>query len=238
MQFIDAPSPHFNNRPDGTVPSLIVIHYTSGANFEESFRHLTGADPDHVVSAHYLIHEDGRIFCLVAEDKRAWHAGVGSWRGCDNVNDVSIGIEISNRNHGPYTEAQLRALTALVQDIQQRYGIPPGNVIGHSDLAPSRKQDPGYHFPWKTLAKDGIGVRPKVKLRDYFRAAAALKSPRRLRKLFEHAGYTAKDASLEQLVCAFQQHYTPEVFADGTPGKATLRMAATLAALARMQRPR
>lgn len=240
MHFIDAPSPYFNDRPEGVTPSLIVLHFTGGESFEDSLEKLTQGKNGREVSAHYLIREDGVVFRLVPEEKRAWHAGRGDWNNSGDVNNLSIGIELSNRDRKPYTEAQLRALTELVHGIQKRHGIPPENVIGHSDLAPGRKDDPGYHFPWARLAKEGIGVMPEVKLRDTFRAAATAKNPRRLQKLLTRAGYTAEDTSLRQFISAFQQHHTPDIFtaprAGETPGDATARMVAQLRAAARHNR--
>lgn len=237
MNFIDTPSPFFDERPEGTVPSLIVLHFTGGQSFDYALETLTKGRNGRQVSAHYLIHEDGRIFRLVDEKKRAWHAGVGQWNDEHDINNVSIGIELSNRDRKPYPAAQLAALADLVHDIRKRYDIPPANVIGHSDLAPARKDDPGYHFPWNDMAKEGVGAMPHVKLRDRFRAAAAADDPDRLRKLLVKAGYSLTGNSLAQLIGAFQQHYTPAVYTapkDGeTPGVATAAMVAKLRAAAR-----
>ncbi len=238
--FTDVPSPYFNDRPEGVQPSLVVLHFTGGKSFDYALETLTKARAQEdgslrKVSAHYLIREDGAIFRLVDESKRAWHAGVGSWKGSGDVNDISIGIEISNRDRKPYTPEQLAAVTALCHDIQNRYNIPPQNVIGHSDIAPDRKDDPGYHFPWALLAKEGMGVMPQPKLRDYFRAKSIARNPKKLRELFNKAGYKAEN--LEKMVGAFQQHYEPTVYTDPKhgekPGTATAKTVAKLRAVAR-----
>lgn len=148
MQIIDAPSPNFNNR---ALPvDMIVIHYTgmqTGAAALERMR-----DPAAKVSAHYMIEEDGRVFRLVTEDKRAWHAGVSHWQGVDDINSCSIGIELVNPGHEwgyrPFPEAQMQALVDLIADIRGRHAIPNNRIVGHSDVAPGRKQDPGELFDW------------------------------------------------------------------------------------------
>src|ERR1035437_470857 len=132
MDFIDCPSPHFNDRPEGMTPSLIVLHFTGWKSFDYALETLTKGRGDHKPSSHYLIREDGVIYRLVNEEKRAWHAGIGFWNGIQDVNAASIGIEISNRDRNDYTPQQLVALTALCHDIQRRYNIPARNVIGHS----------------------------------------------------------------------------------------------------------
>ena len=235
MNFIDRPSPNFDDRPDGLKPSHIVLHFTGGTSAGYALDKLTDAAAKKRVSAHYVIDEEGRVYRLVAEEKRAWHAGESFWNGLTDVNAVSIGIEISNRDRKDYPPAQLAALTALCHDLQRRYDIPPQNIIGHSDIAPDRRDDPGYHFPWAQLAQKGIGVMPKVKLRDYFHARAIARSPHKLENLFAKAGYKA--ASLEKLVSAFQQHYEPHVFTaprkGGQPGKPTASTIAKLRAVAR-----
>lgn len=159
LAVIDTPSPNFGDRK-GMPVNILVLHYTgmeSGALALERLR-----DPAAQVSAHYLIEEDGRIFRLVAEDKRAHHAGESCWRHWRDVNSASIGIEIVNGGHDfglpPYPEVQMAALEALCLDIMRRQPIPPRNVVGHSDIAPWRKDDPGEHFSWRRLEQAGIAV--------------------------------------------------------------------------------
>ncbi len=159
-QVTDHPSPNFGPRPDGIVIDMLVIHYTGMPSGAAALRRL--CDPVAEVSAHYLIEEDGRLFRLVGEAERAWHAGVASWRGESNINDRSIGIELVNPGHDygyrPFPAAQMAALIALAGDILTRHPILTRNVVGHSDVAPSRKQDPGELFDWHALAAAGIGA--------------------------------------------------------------------------------
>lgn len=154
------PSPNFNERPDGAPIDMIVIHYTDMETGEAALSHM--CSPDAKVSSHYMIEEDGRIFQLVEEEKRAWHAGVSAWRGRVNLNDYSIGIELCNPGHShgyyPFPEAQMQALAALCKGIMARHPVPPENVVGHSDIAPGRKQDPGPLFDWEWLKRAGVGV--------------------------------------------------------------------------------
>ena len=158
-------SPNFNARK---LPvSILVLHYTgmeSGAAARERL-----CDPAAEVSAHWIVYEDGRIENLVAEENRAWHAGRGSWNGIADVNSASIGIEIVNGGHNvpladgslpPYPDAQILAVIKLAKDIIERHGIKAQNVVGHSDIAPERKEDPGEHFPWAGLAAAGVGLWP------------------------------------------------------------------------------
>lgn len=155
-------SPNFDNR---TLPiSMLVLHYTGMETAETARERL--CDPDAKVSAHYLVYEHGRVQQLVDEEDRAWHAGVGNWRGITNINSASIGIEVVNGGHNfpngtvlpPYPNEQINAVIALCHAITERHQIKPWNVIGHSDLAPGRKEDPGEHFPWDGLAAAGIGL--------------------------------------------------------------------------------
>ena len=118
-------------------------------------------DPVAEVSAHYLIAEDGRVFALVPEDQRAWHAGAGCWAGCEDVNSASIGIELANDGAQPFANPQMLSLEALLPGNMTRWGIGPAGVIGHSDMAPLRKQDPGPRFDWARLARQGLAIGPK-----------------------------------------------------------------------------
>lgn len=158
-------SPNFNERK---LPvSILVLHYTgmdSGAAAKDRL-----CDPDAEVSAHWLVHEDGNTESLVDEEHRAWHAGAGSWNGITDVNSASIGIEIVNGGHNvpradgslpPYPDVQILAVIKLAKDILARHSIKPFDVVGHSDIAPDRKEDPGEHFPWAGLAAAGVGYWP------------------------------------------------------------------------------
>ncbi|WP_424940813.1 N-acetylmuramoyl-L-alanine amidase [Aliiroseovarius sp. S253] len=157
MQHISHPSPNFGPRRDGLVPSLIVLHYTAMADPDEALERL--CSPEYEVSAHYLIHRDGRLFQMVDEDARAWHAGAGSWGGLDDINSRSIGIEMDNDGASPFSDPQMATLEALLPGVMKRWNIAPKGVIGHSDMAPGRKVDPGPRFDWARLARQGLAAR-------------------------------------------------------------------------------
>lgn len=194
------PSPSFGERREGQRPDLIVLHYTAMETAEASLERL--CDPSVEVSAHYLIAEDGRVWQMVEEAKRAWHAGAGRWRDVTDVNSRSIGIELANRGDHPFPEPQMRALGALMQGIMQRWAIPPQNVIGHSDMAPARKGDPGRRFDWKRLALEGLSVWPK----SGTPASAHLdKFPEALALL----GYPLSEDGPEACVRAFRERFRP-----------------------------
>lgn len=149
------PSPNHGDRR-GQVPSLIVIHYTGMADSPSARARLCDAAAE--VSAHWLIDADGTTEQLVCETRRAWHAGAGRWQGLDDVNSRSIGIELANPGDRPYPAPQMAALRRLLRDIMDRWSIGPAAVIGHSDLAPGRKIDPGPRFDWEALAAEGLAT--------------------------------------------------------------------------------
>ena len=165
----EVPSPNWNERK---LPiSMVVLHYTGMASGAEALARL--CDPAAEVSAHYLIDEDGTVVRLVAEDKRAWHAGRSYWRGITDINSASIGIELVNPGHEfgyrPFTDAQMEALVPLLADIVRRHGIRPADVVGHSDVAPARKTDPGELFEWDTLSRYRLAqARPRPRMRLVF----------------------------------------------------------------------
>ncbi|WP_372803225.1 N-acetylmuramoyl-L-alanine amidase [Paracoccus seriniphilus] len=152
------PSPNFGDRR-GQKPSLIVLHYTAMRDAASARQRL--CDPDAEVSAHWLIDESGHAEALVAEEHRAWHAGAGSWCGRDDVNSRSIGIEVANPGDRPFAAAQMDSLVVLLRQIMARWSIPPAGVIGHSDMAPGRKSDPGPRFDWRRLALEGVAIWPE-----------------------------------------------------------------------------
>lgn len=163
--FRDHRSPNYGPRKavDGLVGVRhLLIHYTGMKTFDEALTRLCDADSG--VSAHYMIDEDGKTLALVDESHRAWHAGVGFWGGIRDLNSTSIGIELVNPGHEygyrAFPAAQIEALKDLAQDIVHRHPIAPTGVLGHSDIAPSRKQDPGELFPWADLAQSHIGLWP------------------------------------------------------------------------------
>ncbi|MEK9722283.1 MAG: N-acetylmuramoyl-L-alanine amidase [Rhodospirillaceae bacterium] len=220
---IGHPSPNFNARPDGAQVDMLVLHYTGMRTGAAALDRL--CDPAAQVSAHYLIEEDGRVFQLVAEAARAWHAGVSSWRGNANVNDRSVGIELVNPGHEygyrPFADAQMTALRELAAGILGRHPIPARNVVGHSDVAPTRKQDPGELFDWRGLAAAGIGLWPAGGADPLAEedAAAAL----------AEIGYDVAD--LAAALTAFQLRFRPDRV-DGVCDAATrARLAAVTAML-------
>ncbi|MFG6079287.1 N-acetylmuramoyl-L-alanine amidase [Paracoccus litorisediminis] len=154
-----SPSPNHGDRR-GQRPELVVLHYTGMADGPSARARL--CDPEAEVSAHWLIHEDGATEALVPEDRRAWHAGAGSWQGREDVNSRSIGIELVNPGDRPFPEPQMAALEALLPLIMARWDIPAAAIIAHSDMAPDRKIDPGPRFDWRRLALQGLADWPKA----------------------------------------------------------------------------
>lgn len=218
MKIKSTPSPNFDER---TLPiSMLVLHYTGMETGLAALERLCDAEAK--VSAHYLIEEDGQIFRLVAEDKRAWHAGVSEWQGETNINSASIGIEIVNGGHDwpdkdgelpAYPETQIDAVIALCKDIMERYGEL--TVLGHSDIAPMRKIDPGEHFPWQELAEAGIGHWPDTTTDDrriLFEAETRDRGVAILQRGLAHIGYGARvtgvmDELTVKIVEAVQRRY-------------------------------
>jgi len=158
LAVISHPSPNVGPRRNGAVPDMIVLHYTAMATPEAALARLCDARAE--VSAHYLICERGRVWRLVEEEMRAWHAGAGQRGAVRDVNSRSIGIELANTGAHPFPAPQVAALERLMADIMQRWRIAPARVIGHSDMAPARKSDPGPRFDWRGLARAGLSVWP------------------------------------------------------------------------------
>ena len=158
MDLIETPSPNFDARR--APPDMLILHYTGMPSGEAALDRLRDAEAK--VSSHYLVEEDGRVFRLVPEERRAWHAGVSFWKGERDCNGASIGVEIVNPGHEfgyrPFPAAQVEAVTALVADVRSRWTIPDHRILGHSDVAPDRKTDPGELFPWRDLALAGHGL--------------------------------------------------------------------------------
>ena len=204
---IETPSPNFDERK---LPvSMLVLHYTGMPDAPSAINWL--ADPESKVSAHYVVTEDGQIVAMVDERKRAWHAGKSHWRGVDDVNSASIGVEIVNPGHEwgyrPFPETQIEALIPLVHEIVQRHHITRGNVVGHSDIAPARKQDPGELFPWGRLARLRLALpRPTKHLMDPHWSDGGFMLA------LERFGYDIVDA--RAAVVAFQRRFRPELM-DG-----------------------
>lgn len=150
-----------SNNYDARRPVLVVLHYTEQESVQRSLDTLRTANSGGRVSAHYLIGKHGERYQLVSDLDRAWHAGAGSWGAVSDLNSASIGIELDNNGREPFAEPLVRSLLVLLEDLQTRWRIPAANFIGHSDLAPGRKIDPGVHFPWKRLAEHGYGKWPR-----------------------------------------------------------------------------
>lgn len=201
MRLVERPSPNHDARP-GAV-DMLILHYTGMPTGGEALERM--CDPDAKVSAHYMIDEDGTVYHLVPEERRAWHAGVSFWAGEKNINGRSIGIELVNPGHEwgyrPFPAAQIEALIELGHGILARHPIPPRRVLGHSDVAPDRKTDPGELFPWQMLAQNGIGFWPvSGALETDFATGLA------------RYGYGVPpevDIPLECVITAFQRHFRP-----------------------------
>jgi N-acetylmuramoyl-L-alanine amidase len=237
LTIIDAPSPNFDARTK--VPDMIVLHYTGMQTGEAALARL--CDPEAKVSSHYLVEEDGRVFRLVAEERRAWHAGVSFWKGEEGVNHASIGIEIVNPGHEfgyrAFPEAQVAAVIALVADIRTRWEIEDSRIIGHSDVAPARKQDPGELFPWKRLAEAGHGVwaeadpAPGEPLGEGAEGVGVFALQAGLTRLGYDCAPTGKfDQNTREVVLAFQRHWVQTRFDGVADGLTRARLMAVLRA--------
>jgi N-acetylmuramoyl-L-alanine amidase len=213
------PSPNIEPRRDGITPDMLVLHYTGMPDAKKACRWL--CDPASKVSCHYLVDEKGAVIQMVDEDMRAWHAGISSWKGQQDLNSCSIGIEIQNPGHAAgypdFPEAQMLAVVAVCQDIVKRHAIQPSRVLAHSDIAPQRKIDPGEKFDWERLHAQGVGhwVKPEpieggtfLQLGDQGQAVEALQGMLRL------YGYEVEinglyDGPTQVTVRAFQRHFRP-----------------------------
>ncbi len=225
---IDRPSPNHDAR-GGAPVDMLVLHYTGMQRCADALDRL--CDPAAKVSAHWLVDEDGTVYRLVGEDRRAWHAGVAHWRGHDDVNARSIGIELHNPGHEfgyrPFPQAQMAALIPLCRDILARHPIPPRNIVGHSDVAPARKQDPGERFDWARLAAAGIGLWPGP--------VAATSHDSRIDELqvrLAAYGYGVPasgvlDDATRSVLAAFQRHFRPAAV-TGEPDAETVAILGAL----------
>ena len=242
MKITQLDSPNFDER---TLPiSYLILHYTGMETGAAAIQRL--CNPVAKVSAHYAVEEDGQIFQLVNEDKRAWHAGISEWQGESNINSASIGIEIVNGGHGflddngqlpPFPDVQINALIALCKDIMSRHGNL--TVLGHSDIAPARKIDPGEHFPWQGLAAAGIGIWPVTNNEDkriLFELGSRDRGVAIIQRGLAHIGYCARvtgvmDENTVQIVQALQRRYRPDQI-DGIIDIQTMEIIKALADIA------
>jgi N-acetylmuramoyl-L-alanine amidase len=225
---IPCPSPNHGPRRGGGRIDFLILHYTGMESAAAALARL--CDPAAQVSAHYLIDEDGRTYRLVDEDRRAWHAGLSGWADVADINSRSVGIELANPGHElgyrSFPEAQMASLVGLCRGILARHPIPPGRVLGHSDVAPLRKRDPGERFDWRRLAGAGIGLWPRdaawrsrrPTLLPGARGPAVADLRRRLAGLgYAIAPGEAYDRALAASVAALQRHWRParvDGFAD------------------------
>jgi len=218
---IETVSPNFNERPADVLVDMLVVHYTGMVSGQAALQRL--CDPATEVSAHYLIDEDGAVHRLVAEDHRAWHAGVSHWRGATNINDRSVGIELVNPGHEfgyrAFPQNQMAAFQDLALGILARHPIPACNVVGHSDVAPARKQDPGELFDWPGMAAAGIGLWP---------GPDAMETDAKAEDLLQVIGYQTDD--LVSAITAFQRHFRPSRL-DGLADDETLARLAAVAVM-------
>jgi N-acetylmuramoyl-L-alanine amidase len=236
-EIIEAPSPNFDERR--APPDMVVVHYTGMATGEAALARLR--DPDAEVSAHYLIEEDGRLFRLVPEERRAWHAGVSFWKGQTALNAVSIGIELVNPGHEfgyrPFPEAQIAVLIDLIADIRERWTVPNGRILGHSDIAPGRRSDPGELFPWARLAAAGHGLwaeppaSPGAPLAEGEEGTGVFALQAGLTRLgYDCAPSGVFDAATTTVVRAFQRHWRPGRVDGVADGETRARLVALLRA--------
>lgn len=215
-----SPSPNHGERRNGRTPDLLLLHYTGMASGKAALDWLR--NPDSGVSSHYLVCEDGAVHQLVPEARRAWHAGKSHWAGDSDINSCSIGIEIAHPGHDggnpDYDDAQIAAVTALCRDCVERWAIRAERVLGHSDVAPQRKQDPGERFPWRRLHRDGIGhfVDPMpIRAGGFFQRGDCGQPVEALQSMLALYGYHIDvngrfDDVSSAAVTAFQRHFRPE----------------------------
>jgi len=234
VQVIDRPSPNFDAR-NGVPIDILLMHYTGMQSAEAAMGRLT--DPEAKVSAHYTVDEDGTIYAHVEESERAWHAGQSSWAGETDINARSIGIEIVNPGHEfgyrDFPGEQIAAVITLARDIFTRHPlIVPRRVLGHSDVAPARKQDPGERFPWAHLAAQGVGLWPVDARRPHrpiLKEGAQGAAVATLQKKLAAFGYGVPqsgiyDSATALVVTAFQRHFRPEAVTGMTDGETVGRL--------------
>ncbi len=223
MRIRDLPSPNQDDRPAGQAIDMLVLHYTGMQSGQAAIDRLR--DPLAAVSSHYVVEEDGTVFRLVEEERRAWHAGISHWRGASGLNGRSIGIEIVNPGHEfgyrPFPALQMAAVCDLCLDILSRHPIAPRDVVAHSDVAPDRKEDPGELFDWEGLAANGVGLWPKNAAPNVNGDAL---------DLLGMIGYRT-DLPLPVLLRAFQRHWRP-ARVDGLLDAGTLKRLRVVAAAA------
>jgi N-acetylmuramoyl-L-alanine amidase len=236
--FVSLPSPNFNDRAPQIPLRFVVLHYTGMQSAKEALDRLTDSKAE--VSAHYVVDEDGDVYGLVDEAKRAWHAGKSFWQGIEDVNSASIGIELVNPGHefgyGPFREKQLEALSGLLGEVFERNAIDLHHLLAHADVAPLRRADPGELFPWEAFAEKGFGFWPSPRPDDRLPLAIG-----RAQLLLRAIGYDCPDngegdSATSAAITAFQRHYCPESLFQADAGQDLLDIetCARLRALARL----
>lgn len=223
---IESPSPNHDARPAGGPIDILLLHYTGMPTAAEALARMR--DPAAKVSAHYMIDEDGTTHRLVAEERRAWHAGEACWAGARDINARSIGIELVNPGHEfgyrPFPEPQMAALIPLAKEILSRHPIPPARVLGHADVAPLRKEDPGELFDWQRLAAEGIGVWPEEQASTEEPPATA-----ELQRQLVDFGYCLEntgelDEPTRAVLRAFQRHFRSSAVTGEADGETAVRL--------------
>ncbi|AXV15726.1 N-acetylmuramoyl-L-alanine amidase [Neorhizobium sp. SOG26] len=225
------PSPNHGERAGGRQPDMIILHYTGMPTAGQALAWLCNGESQ--VSSHYFIHEDGRVDQLVPEARRAWHAGKSEWAGETDINSCSIGIEIANPGHPgglpPFPDAQIQAVIELCRDCGARWKIAPERVLGHSDVAPIRKVDPGENFPWEKLHLDGIGhwIAPtQITGGRFFQYGESGQPIEALQSMLSVYGYAIEVSGTfcertKGVVEAFQRHFRPQLV-DGIADFSTI----------------
>jgi N-acetylmuramoyl-L-alanine amidase len=217
-------SPNHGERRGYRGPDSVILHYTGMPTGERALAWLCDAASE--VSAHYFVWEDGRVVQLVGEDRRAWHAGVGVWKGESDLNSASIGVEIVNPGHDlpghdklpGFPQRQIDGVIALLRDVGSRHRIAPERILAHSDIAPARKRDPGEKFPWEALWRAGLGhwaPPPPIGEGAVYRHGQEGSPVRALQTLLALYGYGVEatgvyDAQTRIVIAAFQRHFRPE----------------------------
>jgi N-acetylmuramoyl-L-alanine amidase len=214
-------SNNYNDRPENTAIRHVIIHYAE-VPFDEAVSRL--CDQEIGVSSHYIIQQGGEIFSLVDNEKRAWHAGKSFWQGTYSLNDCSIGIELDNNGCEPFEESLILSLIELCEFLKSEYSIPQENFIGHSDIAPNRKIDPGLLFPWKILADHGFGAWPRnIKYNNpdeiIFKYGDSGEQISELQQRLLKFGYGIEDSGVFDIqtsaaIRAFQEHYAPNLIIE------------------------
>jgi N-acetylmuramoyl-L-alanine amidase len=231
--FVERPSPNHDARPEGQAVDILLLHYTDMESAEAALARL--CDPSAKVSAHYCVDEDGTVCRLVDEARRAWHAGASSWAGAGDINARSIGVELVNPGHScgyrPFPAVQMAALANLARDILSRHPIPPQRVLGHSDVAPTRKQDPGELFDWAWLAAEGIGLWPAPALPPVDLPGVAQIQAGLARYGYAVPRHGRLDEETAAVVAAFQRHFRPEAVTGEADAETAARLAGLLARL-------